>query len=84
MSTATRRARHGHGSGASSRQLPKMLDLTAELAVQPALVAAVRRIDDDQCAVFTVGQSAVDGGFLVDRAADEVIDDINTTLEEAD
>jgi hypothetical protein len=37
-------------------------------------IAAVRPVadDDDQCVLFTVGQSALDQGFLVNLGIDEV------------
>jgi hypothetical protein len=37
-------------------------------------LTAVRPVDgdDEQCVVFAVGQSAVDGGFLIDMPLDEV------------
>jgi hypothetical protein len=35
-------------------------------------IAVVRPIDDEHCTIFTVGQSAIDGGFLINLSADEV------------
>ena len=39
------------------------------------LIAAVRPIadDDDHCVIFTAGQSATDGGFLVNLSQEEVL-----------
>lgn len=35
-------------------------------------IAVVRPIDDEHCVIFTTGQSAIDGGFLVEVSAEEV------------
>lgn len=39
-------------------------------------IACVRPVDDgeDQCVIFTVGQSATDQGFLIDLGIDEVFE----------
>jgi hypothetical protein len=39
-------------------------------------IAVVRPVDDDdeQCVVFTVGQSATDQGFLIELGIDEVFE----------
>lgn len=51
-----------------------LIELDDDLSVETDNVTAVRRstLDDDQCVVFCVGQSAVDGGFLVNLPYDEV------------
>jgi hypothetical protein len=62
---------------------PKMLQLTADLAVQPRKVAAVKRssLNEEHCTVFLSGQSATDGGFVVERAFEDVVDEINAGLD---
>jgi hypothetical protein len=35
-------------------------------------IAAYRPIDSDTTAIWTVGQSAIDGNFIVDASADEI------------
>jgi hypothetical protein len=42
--------------------------------VESSLVAVVRPVNGDQTAIFTAGQSAVDGGHLIDLPCDEVIE----------
>ena len=53
--------------------------------VQPRKVASVKEsgLDDEKCVVTISGQSAVDGGFLIDRRAEDVVSDINEALREA-
>jgi len=48
--------------------------------VNPELVAVVREssLDSDQTVIFTAGQSAVDGGHLIDEDIDVVIEKLNT------
>ena len=61
---------------------PRMLQLTADLAVQPRKVAAVKRssLNEEHCTVFLSGQSATDGGFVVERAFEDVLDEIDCAL----
>lgn len=61
---------------------PKLLQLTADLAVQPRKVAAIKRssLDEDSCVVFMSGQSATDGGFVVERAFEDVVDEVDAAL----
>jgi hypothetical protein len=40
-------------------------------------IALVRPVDDEHCVVFTVGQSALDGGFLIEMSADKVEEELN-------
>ncbi len=60
--------------------MKQLLALTDDLAILPHHISAVRRVDDDQCAVYLVGQSAIDGSFLVDRDFDDVVEEINDGL----
>ena len=48
--------------------------------VNPELVAVVREssLDSDQTVIFTAGQSAVDGGHLIDEDIEIVIESLNT------
>jgi len=62
---------------------PRFIDITPDLAVCPGPGMVVKRVGDDQCAVFTPGQSAADGGFRVERAWEEVVDELNEELDRA-
>jgi len=42
--------------------------------VESSLVAVVRPVSDDQTVIFTAGQSAADGGHLIDLPCEEVIE----------
>lgn len=46
----------------------------SNLHINPALVIAVKPVGKKQCTVFFAGQSAVDGGFLVNQSTEEVMD----------
>lgn len=61
----------------------KLIQLDDDIWVQPRSVAAVKSFDDGKCTVFLKGQSAVDGGFVVERDAESVVDDVNSGLEES-
>jgi hypothetical protein len=61
-----------------------MIELTDGLFVNPKLIAVVKSLGDDQCAIFTPGQSATDGGFLVNRSGLEVAETIDYEAEEED
>jgi hypothetical protein len=39
-------------------------------------------LDEGHCTVYLSGQSAVDGGFLVEREFDEVVDEVNSALDD--
>jgi hypothetical protein len=58
----------------------RLIDISPDLAVAAQHVAAVKKINEESCAVFLVGQSAVDGGFLVSEPWDRVVGDINDEL----
>lgn len=59
-----------------------MIEITDGLFVAARHVAVVKKIDDESCAVFTVGQPAVDGGFLIDRPTLDVATEVCEELEE--
>ena len=40
--------------------------------VDPDLVAVIKATGIDECALFTAGQSAIDGGFHIPYSAEEV------------
>jgi hypothetical protein len=63
--------------------LYRLIDISPDLAVAANHVAAVRDLGDGKCAVFLVGQSAMDGGFTVDRGWTDVVGDVNDELERA-
>lgn len=60
----------------------KLLEIADGLCVQPRKVVAIKRseLEDEKCTVFLAGQSAVDGGFLVDREYEDVRDEVNSAL----
>lgn len=47
----------------------------------PEEVAVVKTTGKDMCAVFTQGQSAMDGGFALPYAAEEVAAHVNDAIE---
>jgi hypothetical protein len=59
-----------------------MIELGDGVFVQPALVAVVKKAGDGKCAIFTAGQSATDGGFVIDEEAVEVAEKIDNALDE--
>jgi hypothetical protein len=63
-----------------------VIELGDGFYVQPSKVAAVKDVGDGKCAVFTEGQSAIDGGFLVEGEAVDIADKIDEALagEDAD
>jgi len=59
-----------------------LIELAEGFFVDPELVAVVKVTDKDECALFTVGQSAMDGGFHLDYSAQEVVEQVNEALTE--
>lgn len=59
-----------------------MIEISDGLFVAARHVAVVKKLSNNSCAVFTVGQSAVDGGFHVERPALEVATDVMQEVEE--
>jgi hypothetical protein len=59
----------------------KMIELAPDLAVIPCPGMVLKGVDEDKCALFTPGQSAVDGGFLINRPFDEALKEIDEALE---
>jgi hypothetical protein len=57
-----------------------MIQLVPGFWVNPELVAVVKETGDDECALFTQGQSAVDGGFKLDYSAESVAEAIDEAL----
>lgn len=66
-----------------SQPLYRLIDISPDLAVCPCPGMIVKRVGEDQCALFTPGQDATSGGFLIDRPWDEVVGDLNDELERA-
>lgn len=64
----------------------ELIEISDGLFIQPGKVIAVKAHGEDaeSCTVFMSGQSAVDGGFLIDRDFDEVVEDIQDALEGED
>jgi hypothetical protein len=56
-----------------------LIDLNG-VSVEPSLIAVVREssLDDTQTIIFTAGQSAMDGGHLIDMPIDEVLECLKT------
>ncbi|HXN71567.1 MAG TPA: hypothetical protein VN861_03325 [Candidatus Acidoferrales bacterium] len=53
--------------------------------VEHSLVAVIREssLDSDQTVIFTPGQSAIDGGHLIDMPVEEVIEALNASHMQA-
>lgn len=66
--------------------MTKLIQISDDLWIQPRKVIAIKRsgVDDDQSTVFMSGQSAVDGGFVVDREMWELAEDVNRALADDD
>jgi hypothetical protein len=61
-----------------------LIELVEGFYINPKLVAVVKVADEDTCALFTTGQSAVDGGFTLPFSAEEVTQQINDAEDEED
>lgn len=61
-----------------------MIEIVEGLFIQPHKVIAVKAspLEEDHCTIFMSGHSAVDGGFVVDRSAEDVVDEIDRSLSE--
>lgn len=59
----------------------KLIELTQDLSVIPCGGMVLKRVDEEQCALFLPGSSPVDGGFLIDRDYDAVLEEINDALD---
>lgn len=50
-----------------------LVQISDELSINPEVVGAVKAsADGKKCSVFLSGQSAIDGGFLVDKSKEDV------------
>ena len=58
----------------------KFLELTPDLAVIPCPGMVLKRVDEETCSLFLPGSSPVDGGFLIEREFDAVVDEINEAM----
>lgn len=58
-----------------------LIEITEGFWAEPELVAVVKATGDEECAVFTAGQSAIDGGFKLNYPAGEVAQALNDALE---
>ena len=61
----------------------KLVDVSPDLAIQPDLIVAIRRAGPEKSVIYTTGQSA-EQGFLVEREFDELVDEINQEMEDAE
>jgi hypothetical protein len=61
-----------------------MIEIQDGLYIQPHKVIAVKSssLQKHHCTIFLSGHSAVDGGFVVDRDAEDVVDEIDKALAE--
>ncbi len=59
-----------------------LLEIDDDLYIQAEKVVAVKGMDECKCALWFAGQSAVDGGFLLNRPAEDVVLDIDEHLSE--
>lgn len=50
-----------------------LIELLDGFWVVPANVTVIKRIDEERCALWVVGQSAMDG-FVIDYPAEEVVE----------
>lgn len=59
-----------------------MIEIAPGMWIAPEHVAVVRDAGRGKCQMFTVGQSAVDEGFLIEEDAEAVVEDIENAKEE--
>jgi hypothetical protein len=59
-----------------------LIELVEGFYVDPFNVAVVKATDENTCALFTPGQSAIDGGFTVPYSAADVVEQLNDAVEE--
>jgi hypothetical protein len=59
-----------------------LIQLADGLFVNPDAITVIKATDVDTCALFTAGQSAIDGGFHVPYGAAEVAEHINDACAE--
>lgn len=62
----------------------KLIELTPDLAVIPCPGMVLKRVDEEKCSLFLPGSSPVDGGFLIEREFDAVLEEINDALDDSD
>jgi hypothetical protein len=61
-----------------------LLELAKGFFVNPNNVAVVKATGEEECALFTCGQSAVDGGFQLPYSAESVAGAIDDEESEPD
>src|SRR5262249_12461103 len=64
------------------REKAMLIELYEGFFVNPELVAVVKGMGGEKCALFTVGQSAVDEGFAIPYSAEEVSKHLNDAEQE--
>lgn len=62
----------------------RLIDIADDLAVRTSDVVAVRNLGGGKCAVFLAGQSAVDGGFTVEREFEELVAELNDETDDGE
>lgn len=62
----------------------ELIAVTDDLSVCPESVVAIKRsdLDADHCTIFLAGQSSQDG-FVVERDADELLEEVNEARSDA-
>ena len=61
-----------------------MFEIDDGLFLDPWAVVAIKSVGVGQCAVFLKGQSAIDGGFLVNKPALEAATDVLEARQDDD
>jgi hypothetical protein len=54
-----------------------LVEITPGFYADPFDISIVRETGDGNCAAFTKGQSAVDGGFKLEYGAEQVVEEVN-------
>jgi len=58
-----------------------LIELYEGFFVDPDFVAVVKATSEDECALFTPGQSAVAEGFAIPFSAEDVVEQLNEATE---
>lgn len=58
-----------------------MIELVEGYFINPAHVTLVKALGENQCALFFVGSSAIDGGHLLPYAASEVAEVVTEAMD---
>ena len=61
-----------------------MIEIDDGLFLEPRCGIVIKAIEEGKCALFLPGQSAIDGGFLLNRVAAELAEEIADELDDQD